>query len=569
MKALQPRWTVAGDVDPAAVESLVQSLSIPDTLAALLVQRGFDTPDEAKAFLRPDLDTLTDPFAMRDMGRAVELIATAVRERRRILIHGDYDVDGQCATTLLTRVLREAGGEVEPFVPHRVRDGYDFGPAGLAKAESVGASLVVTCDCGTTAVEAVEAAKQRGMQVVVTDHHLPGVMAPADAFVNPQHPECSAGLGVLCGTGVAFKLAQALVGEFGLPENLPLHLLDLVALATVADVVPLTGENRTLVRFGLKVLADSKWPGVRALVEMAGLKGKTLRGGQIGFILAPRLNAAGRIVEAMDGVRLLLCDDPNTAREGALALETINGRRQAMDEVMLNEAIEEVEETVDLDETYGLVLARDDWHAGVIGLVASRLVERFGRPAIMVAFEGEEGKGSGRSISAFDLHGALTSCAEHLNRYGGHRMAAGLTVQRDNVDAFREAFNAVARDLLTPDDLVPSQRIDIVIPVGSMDDELERLFRHLEPCGAGNPSPVLGVAGASVRWHKIVGSNHVRFVLGDGTGTIPAIAFNWANRVPEGWPRETLDVALKLERNEYRGESTLQARVVQIDSSSE
>jgi single-stranded-DNA-specific exonuclease len=308
---------------------------------------------------------------------------------------------------------------------------------------------------------------------------------------------------------------------------------------------------------------------VRALVEMAGLGGKTLRGGQIGFILAPRLNAAGRIGEAMDGVRLLLCDDPNEARTQALALETINGRRQAMDEAMLNEAIEEVEETVDLDETYGLVLARDEWHAGVIGLVASRLVERFGRPAIMVALEGEEGKGSGRSIPVFDLHDALTSCAEHLSRYGGHRMAAGLTISRDKVEAFRDAFNAVARTRLAPDDLVPTQRIDIVVPVRALDDELERLFRHMEPCGAGNPSPVLGIASASVRWHKPVGSNHMRFILGDETGTIPAIAFNWADRLPDGWDRRPLDIALKLERNEFRGESTLQARVVQVDTAAQ
>jgi single-stranded-DNA-specific exonuclease len=363
---------------------------------------------------------------------------------------------------------------------------------------------------------------------------------------------------------VAFKLAQALTRELNLPEHLPLHLLDLVALATVADVVPLTGENRTLVRFGLKTLADSRWPGVRALVEMSGLAGKTLRGGHIGFVLAPRLNAAGRIGEAMDGVRLLLSDDVAEARKMALALETTNGRRQAMDEAMLNEAVEEVEEKVDLEETYGLVLVSEEWHAGVIGLVASRLVERFGRPTVLVALEGDEGKGSGRSISALDLHDALTACAGYLNRYGGHRMAAGLTVDRDRVDAFRQAFNTVARDRLTKDDLIPTQRIDVVVSVSQLDDELERLFRHLEPCGAGNPSPVLGVAGASVRYHKLVGSNHVRFILGDDSGSIPAIAFNWADRLPEQWTKRSLDVALKLERNEFRGESTLQGRVVQI-----
>lgn len=564
MTGLPPRWVVAAAADPDAVTRLVQSLNIPDTLAAVLIERGFASPDAAKQFLRPTLDSLSDPLALRDMDRAVEVIGVAVRAGRRILVHGDYDVDGQCATTLLTRVLRAAGADVVPFVPHRVRDGYDFGPAGLRAAEDAGASLVVTCDCGTTAVETIVAAQAKGIQVVVTDHHLPGLVAPADAFVNPQHPDCTAGLDGLCGTGVAFKLAQALVRELGLPDNLPLQVLDLVALATVADVVPLTGENRVLVRFGLKVLADSKWPGVRALVEVAGLGGKQLRAGHVGFILAPRLNAAGRIGEAMDGLRLLLSDDPVQARDQAMRLETINARRQAMDEAMVEEAVEEVETTVDLEETWGLVLAREGWHAGVIGLGASRLVERFARPTILIALDGEEGKGSGRSISAFDLHAALTACSGHLQRYGGHRMAAGLTVARDRIAGFREAFNQVARERLTLDDLAPTQRVDLVVPVGALTDELERLFRHLEPCGAGNPAPVLGVAGGAIRYPKTVGSNHLRFLLSDESGSVQAIAFNWANRLPENSARAPLDVALKLERNEWRGESSLQARVVQI-----
>jgi single-stranded-DNA-specific exonuclease len=340
-----------------------------------------------------------------------------------------------------------------------------------------------------------------------------------------------------------------------------------VALATVADVVPLVGENRTLVRHGLKVLAASRWPGVRSLVEVAGLGGKDIRAGHVGFILAPRLNAAGRIGEAMDGVRLLLSDDAVAARKLAMGLDTTNARRQAMDEAMLGEAVEEVEQSVDLDDAYGLVLARDSWHSGVIGLVASRLVERFARPAILISLKGDVGKGSGRSISGFDLHDALTACGSLLLRYGGHRMAAGLSLARDRVDEFRDAFNRVARDRLTPEDLVPTQRIDIVVPIEHMDDDLERLFRHLEPCGAGNPAPVLGVAGGVVRNHRVVGANHLRFQLADRTGSINAIAFNWADRLPDDWWRTPLDVALKLDRNEFRGESTLQARVVQLKPS--
>lgn len=563
MIAAEPRWLVAPTPDAALVNSLVDKLDIPETLAVLLVRRGYDSADVAKRFLRPSLDSLSDPRTLRDMDRAVELVSRAVRSGRSILVHGDYDVDGQCSTALLTRVLRLAGAEVIPFVPHRVRDGYDFGPAGLAHALEHHAALVVTCDCGTTALEPIRAAKEAGLDVVVTDHHLPGRLAPADAMVNPQHPDCTASLEHLCGAGVAFKLAQALVTELGLPANLPLHLLDLVALATVADVVPLTGENRVLVRHGLKTLAASRWPGLRALVNVAGFGGKEIRAGHVGYILAPRLNAAGRIGDAMDGVRLLLSDDDDEALSMARRLEAVNARRQEMDEAILGEALDEID-AVDLDETYGLVLARDGWHPGVIGLVASRVVERCTRPTIMVGLEGDMGRGSGRSIAPLDLHEALEACASHLERYGGHRMAAGLTVRRDRLDAFRAAFNQVARDRLTADDLVPTQRIDAVVPVRALDDELERLFRHLEPCGAGNPSPVLGVVGATPRGDRVVGANHLKFTIDDGSGRLPAIAFGWADRLDDGWQRDRVDVALKLDRNEFRGASTLQGRVVAI-----
>ncbi len=558
------RWAVAPPSEPEPVESLVNALEIPPTLAGLLVQRGYLTPDDAKRFLRPTLESLSDPFELRHMDRAVESVARAVREGQTILVHGDYDVDGQCATALLTRMLRTAGANVVPFVPHRIRDGYDFGPAGLAEARAHGASLILTCDCGTTATDAVKAAQAEGVEVVVTDHHLPGTVAPASAVVNPQHPECESPLGALCGTGVAFKLAQALVPALGLPENLPFHFLDLVALATIADVVPLTGENRTLVRFGLRMLAASRWRGVRALVEVVGLKGVALRAGQVGFMLAPRLNAAGRIGEAMEGVRLLLSDDPAEANHIARGLETINARRQAIDEQTLGEAIEEVELRVDLEQEYGLVLAREGWHPGVIGLVASRLVERYSRPAILVGIDGDEGRGSGRSISGFDLHDALTACGAHLVRFGGHRMAAGLTVARDRVDDFRAAFNEVARTRLSPEDLVPTQRVDAVVAVDRMDGDLERLLRHLEPCGPGNPAPVFGVSGARARDPRKVGANHLKFTLHDDTADIAAIAFNWADRVEADWWRQPVDLAVRLERNEWRGRSTLQARVVQI-----
>ena len=558
------RWKFSQRPDPVASQTLVGSLSIPATLADLLVQRGFDSVEDAKTFLRPTLESLSDPYQFKDLPKAASLVAEAVRSGKTIVVHGDYDVDGQAATALLTRVLQAAGADVKPFVPHRVRDGYDLSLAGVSFAQQNGASLIVTCDCGTTAHDAVVEAKARGIAVVVTDHHVPGELPPADAIVNPNRPDCPSVSKQLCGAGVAFKLAQALVTELDLPENLPLHLLDLVALATVADIVPLTGENRTLVRFGLKTLAQSRWPGVRALVAAADLAGKPIRAGHVGFILAPRLNAVGRIGDAKDGLNLLLTDDESAAYEQAHRLEAMNARRQAMDQEILREVVEEIDTSVDLENTFGLVLANQGWHPGVIGIVASRVVERYARPTILVAVEGDEGKGSGRSVSRFDLHAALTACESHLVKFGGHPMAAGLTIATKDIAAFREAFNNTARAQLTMDDLVNTQRVDVVAPVERFDAELEHLLRHLEPCGAGNRAPVFAVRGARATNAREVGQNHLKFDLQDDTGRLSAIGFNLADRIPTGWFGGQVDVAFRLEENEYRGEVSLQARVLDL-----
>jgi single-stranded-DNA-specific exonuclease len=558
------RWRIAEAADAAGADTLASELGLPAALARLLVQRGFGTVDSARAFLRPSLDQLQDPLSLRDMGRAVEAIARAVRAGQRIMVHGDYDVDGQCATALLTRALRAGGAEVVPFVPHRMRDGYDFGTAGVAAAAAGGVSLIVTCDCGITAVDAVAAARAQGMDVVVTDHHLPGPTLPdAVAVVDPQQADDTSGLNQLCGTGIVFKLVEALIPALNLPASLHLHLLDLVALATVADVVPLTGENRILVKHGLKVLARSRWPGIRALVRSSGLGGKEIRAGHLGYILGPRLNAAGRIGEAMDGVRLLLTDNDAEADAIAASLGVLNDRRQALDQRILDEAVEQVERDMDPDRDAAFVLSGDEWHAGVVGIVASRIVERYGRPTFLVAFEGDVGKGSGRSISAFNLHAALHECGHLLERYGGHRMAAGLTIRRENLAAFRDQFASVARERLRQDDLGPEQRIDLVITLAEATEELERLSRHLEPCGTGNPAPVFGVRGAQLASPRRVGSGHLKATLLEGYTRIPAIGFNWADRVT--WlATDPVDAAFRLEMNEWNGSASLQARLLAL-----
>jgi single-stranded-DNA-specific exonuclease len=555
------RWAVVPVPDADRVEALATTLRLPPALAALLVQRGQGTEDAARHYLRPTLADLSDPYRLAGMAEAVDVIVATVRAGGRIMVHGDYDVDGQCSSALLTRALRVAGADVVPFLPHRLRDGYDFGPAGLAAAVSAGASLIITCDCGITAVDTVRAARDAGIGVIVTDHHLPGPeLPPALAVVDPQRADDTSGAHDLCGTGIAFKLVQALVPALGLPANLAFHLLDLVALATVADVVPLQGENRILVRHGLKLLADSRWVGVRALVEATGLTGKEVVARHLGFVIGPRLNAAGRVADATDGLRLLLSDDPEESRTLAKRLEGLNVERQALDQRILEEALEQVERNGDPERDASFVLVGDGWHPGVVGIVASRVVERYGRPTFLIAFDGEIGKGSGRSTSRFDLHAALLSCGDLLERFGGHRMAAGLTIHRSRVEEFRERFGDVARRILAPEDLGPEQRVDLEIGLHEITPELERLCRYLEPCGQGNPSPVFGVKGVRFTNRSIVGSGHLKGLLEDGDSRLSVIGFQWADRVP--WlGDELVDAAFRIECNEWNGTSTLQARL--------
>ncbi len=559
------RWVVAPRPEQAVVDELAGRLHLPPALAALLLQRGQSNTDDARRYLRPAIGDLTDPNALAGMAEAVDAIASAVRAGGTIMVHGDYDVDGQCATAVLTRALRAAGADVVPFVPHRLRDGYDFGPAGLAAARAAGASLVVTCDCGITAVDTVRDARAAGIGVIVTDHHLPGdELPPALAIVDPQRADDTSGMGHLCGTGVAFKLVQALVPALGLPVNLPYYLLDMVALATVADVVPLIGENRILVKHGLRLLAESNWPGVRALVDCCGLgAGRDLRAGHLGFILGPRLNAAGRIGDAADGLRLLLSDDMAEACTLARQLDGMNIERQALDQRILDEALEQVERDADLGRDASFVLSAEGWHPGVVGIVASRVVERYGRPTFLIAFDGDIGKGSGRSISHFDLHAALLACGDLLERYGGHHMAAGLTIRRDKLDAFRDRFGGIAREILAPEDLGPEQRVDLEVELQEVTYDLERLCRFLEPCGMGNPSPVFGVRNVRLAGRSRVGQGHLKGTLDDGRYRLPAIGFQWADRVP--WLGDgPVDAAFRLEVNEWNGQTGLQARLCAI-----
>src|SRR6266550_3461976 len=562
------RWILPQAPDEDAVRALVQALSLPDVVCRLLLIRGFVTAEDAKLFLRPKLDKLHDPLRFLSMDKAVERLARAVREQELVFIHGDYDVDGICSTTILTRVIRGLGGKAMPFIPRRIEDGYDLSDAGVDAAVAAGARVVVTCDCGTGAISPVARLCRSGIDVIVTDHHLPsGELPDCLSILNPRRSGCGYPDKDLAAVAVTWKLCLALVRALGGNENFVWAMLDLVALATVADVAPLRGENRVFVRWGLKMLAETRNIGMRALLRAAGLDGRELTAGRIGFILAPRLNAAGRLGHAIRGVELLLTEDEHEANTIARELEELNKRRQEIDHATLEQARERVV-AMDLDEQYSIVLADDTWHPGVVGIVASRLVEEFGRPTVLIALSGEQGKGSGRSIPKFDLHGALGQSREHLLRYGGHRAAAGITIARDKVGDFAARFNEVARSVLTPADLVPEIRVDLEVSIEGLDGRIESLFRHFEPFGIGNPTPVLLARNVTIaRPPRVVGENGLKLVLNTGTGSLDALGWGLADRAAEFQSGTRVDVAFRLERDNYRGESYLQARIADVRAS--
>lgn len=563
MKRPPNRWTSAPRTDDGAARALADALSLPLPLGRLLIARGFTDADRAKRFLRPQLDQLHDPALLADLPRAVARLADAIRAGETIVVHGDYDVDGICSTTLMTRAMRALGGKIVPFIPDRRTDGYDLGPAGVAAAKAAGAKVVLTCDCGTTAHVAADELRAAGIDLIISDHHLPGGALPnAFAVVNPRRVDDQSPDKDLAAVGVAFKIALELTRVLGGNENVVYNMLDLVALATVADVAPLRGENRVFVKRGLPLLSDSKSAGVRALVRSSGLDGKEITAGRIGFILAPRLNALGRLDRAIRGVELLLSDSDEDALGLARVCEELNRDRQEMDRKILDEAMRRVER-LDLDKTYGIVLADASWHAGVIGIVASRLVEQVSRPVFLIAVQDGIGKGSGRSIPAFDLHAALGACSDLLMKHGGHRAAAGLTVAAENVEAFAERFNQVALDWLKPEDLVRELKVDLDLPLADATEDLEKLLRHMEPFGIGNPGPLFVAQGVRVASNATkIGANGVKFAVDSGRGQVETVGWGLSDRSDELRAGASVDIAYKLERNEFRGRSTLQLGLV-------
>lgn len=561
-----PRWIAPPAVDEVGLEYLTAALKLPRALCAVLAARGQVDADEAKRFLRPRLDMLPDATLLADGEAAAARIASAVRSGEMIFVHGDYDVDGICATALLTRWLRGRGGRVTPFVPHRLRDGYDFTAAGLDAAVACGAALIITVDCGSVAHETVKDAVSRGIDVIVTDHHtIAGELPAALAVVNPQRADCAYPDKGLCGAGLAWKLAWLTAEALGVDPETLYESLDLVALATVADLVPLKGENRVLVHFGLRRFAESPVAGIRALLARTGVDGASITSGQIGFVVAPRINAAGRIGESADALRLLLTDDDEEAAALASRVDEINTERRDEDQRTLEAALDQLERSFDAESDFGVVIAGEGWHPGVIGIVASRVVERIHRPVVMLALDTDKGRGSARSIPGFHLYDALAACAEHLGRFGGHRQAAGMDIDPASVPAFRSAFNEEARGRLAGEDLRPVLRPDVELALGEIDLQLIHWLGYLGPHGMGNAGPLFRVRSVRLDRPRVVGSNHLKVTLVDGGTRVEAIGFGLTDRFPpDALGDGAYDALVRLERNEYRGRITPQAKLVDL-----
>jgi single-stranded-DNA-specific exonuclease len=539
---------------------LSAELGLSDPVAIALVRRGYRTPEAARSFLAADESH--EPGAFESMGTVVEQVLGAIEGGRRITVHGDFDVDGVSATALLVGALRELGAECDWLIPDRMADGYGLSAENVRKLAERGTQLVITVDCGITAADEVAFAKELGVEVIVTDHHQPGGELPDCPILHPAldgYP-----FEQLCGTAVAWKLACALRGagspgarSRGVPgDPAPdAHAdLDLVALATVADVVPLVGENRSLVKRGLEEVRRAQRPGMRALLAAAKCDPSQLDEGDLGFRLGPRINAAGRLYRADAGVELFLTKDEGRAEEIAAELSRANGERRATEREVANAAEAALRELPDhLRDAPGLVLAGEGWHPGVIGIVASRLVEKHHRPVVVISLDGEGGgRGSGRSIPGFDLLAGLEACSEHLGQFGGHKAAAGLELREDHLDAFREAFAAHAAEVLDPEDLKRTERVDAIVGGASLGLDLAEELRRLAPFGMGNPGVRLLVPSARVRDVRTMGEGkHARFSLHSGAHRALGVAFG---RSTLGVTEEdSVDVAVRLEVNRWNG----------------
>jgi single-stranded-DNA-specific exonuclease len=560
---MQRRWIFPGQDDDLAVRRLSRELSVPEFLARVLFRNGLGDCEMATTFLEPRLRRLEDPFALPEMQRAVERIRHAIQKGEGIVLYGDYDVDGVASLAFLQRILTELGAKTNCFLPLRAEEGYGLSASGVDRCfEEHSPTLLIAVDCGTNSTGEVASIRRRGADVIILDHHeISGERPDCAALVNPKAGRT---FHYLCSAGVAFKVAHALLKQSPDPRIDLKDYLDIIALATIADLVPLVGENRIFVHRGLRQMARTRWPGLAALMMVANVR-PPLRGSDIGFRLGPRINASGRLGTALESLRLLLCDDSREATKLAESLDRQNRARQNVERSLITEVEQWVDEYYDASHHASIVAGRRDWHHGVLGIVAARVMRQHHRPTLLVGFgEGGLGKGSGRSIEGLSLVEALRQCSCHLEKFGGHEMAAGVTVHQDRFEDFRRAFEISTRERVNDEILTPKLHLDAELPVEDVCLSLLEQQDLLEPCGMGNSQPVFATRMVTpAAAPRVLKDKHLRLDFRAGRRLVQAIYFHGA----EGeLPRPPWDVAFTVERNEFNGRLEAQMQIVGIRS---
>lgn len=573
--AMTYKWILRPLAQPSIIAEIRRKLNnLPEALARALVLRGVDSFDHARLFFRPTLTALHDPLLMADMAPAAGRVARAIQRGERILIHGDYDVDGTTATALLVSALRGLGGDVEFFIPDRFKHGYGLGPAGIEHAAGLGTNLIVAVDCGVTSIGEAEYARGKGIDLIVCDHHTPGPQLPdCVAVIDPKRSDCAYPFGELCGCAVAYKLLQAVLGHLGRAPEDANEYLDLVAVATASDVVPVHGENRVLLAYGLRALQATPRLGFRKLAESARLDLAGCAARDIAYGLGPRINAAGRLGDAGRAVALLLEQDESAAEQLATELEQLNVERRSLDKNTYNEAVELAERQLTSRTRHSIVLHKADWHLGVIGIVASRLVERFHRPTILLSTSNGYAKGSARSVPGINIYDALHECSDLLVQFGGHDGAAGMTLRIDDIQIFQNRLDDAVGNAVTPEVLLPSINVDSEVHLDDIDARFWAVLKQFAPFGPENDPPIFRADAVHLsRKPKTVGTSgkHLKLsVRRDDTGSpLDAIGFGMGDRsklLEESWCSGTpVDMLFCLEENSWRGRKSLQLNLKDI-----
>jgi len=561
---MQKRWTIL-HADQEKVNSLQQSLKIHSAICKILVQRNIETFDQAKDFYRPQLTDLHDPWLMKDMDKAVDRIVTAIENHERILVYGDYDVDGTTSVACMYQFLRKLTFDLDFYIPHRYREGYGVSKAGVDYAKDHSFTLIISLDCGIKSVELIAYAKDLGIDFIVCDHHLPDAeLPPAVAILNAKQIDCNYPYKELCGCGVGFKLITAIASRLNLTKQAPLEYIDLVATAIAADIVPMTGENRILAYYGLKKANDDPNNGIKALSHLSGLT-KTLHINNLVFMIAPRVNAAGRMDDARKAVLMFVSENYEQALEYAEMLHSDNTDRKEADSCITDEALALIKGDELLVNSKSTVVFRPHWHKGVVGIVASRLIEHFYRPTVVLTQSGEYAAGSARSIPGFNLYEAIHACKEHLIGYGGHFAAAGMTIKLDKIEAFRNKFEEVVSTTIQPELLQPEIVIDAEIKFKDITWSFYNIISQMEPFGPENLRPHFLVKNVfDTGYSRILKEQHLRFVLRQDNLSFTGIGFGMAEKLPLLQMKKPVDIVFKIDENEWNGQKSLQLRMIDL-----